>query len=113
MIDVIDVGDRLDGHIVLDGVAVSGLDRDGPFAGFRAQQDYFARLLIMHHQRVRVSDDVDRWRRAGADVVDYVALARIQSECHGRAVVGEQQAGLKQQHADSCDQPRKQYMSLF
>jgi len=68
-----------------------------------AQQDDLARLLVMHHQRVRICDYVHSRRRAGADVVDYVTLTGIQGESHCRAVVGEQQAGPKHKHADSCN----------
>jgi len=103
MIDVVDVGERLDRHVIFDVAAVGSLDRNRPFAGFRAQQDDLARLLVMHHQRVRICDYVHSRRRAGADVVDYVTLTGIQGESHCRAVVGEQQAGPKHKHADSCN----------
>ena len=105
MIDVVDVGDRFDGHVVLDSAAVRRFDGNCPFAGFRTQQDDFARLLIVHHQRMRICNNVHRRRLAGADVVDYVALTRVQRERHfgDCAVVRSQQTRAQHEHADNCD----------
>ena len=102
MIDVVDVGDRLDRHVILDGPAIGSLDRDRPFSRFGAHQDDLAGCVV-YHQRVRICDHADSWSLAGGHIVDYVTLARIQGESHGRAFVGEQQAGPKQEHADNCD----------
>ena len=99
MIDIIDIGDRFDRHVILDGTAVCSLDADSPLARFRTHQDDFARCVI-YHQRVRIRYHVHLRRLAGGDVVDYVTLARIQSERHRCAIVGKQQAGPKHEHAE-------------
>lgn len=112
MIDVEGAADRSDPNVIVD-LAIRRLDRNVPFSCFRAQQDDSARLLVMHDQRVGIRDHLHRWNLAGADVVDYVALARVQGDRHFRAAAigGKQQAGLKHEHADRCSQPRKQSIS--
>ena len=102
MIDVVDIGDRFDRHVIFDATAICSLDADSPFARFRTHQDNFARRVI-DHQRVRIRYHVHRRRLAGGDVVDYVTLSRIQRESHCCAVIGKQQAGLKHEHANSCN----------
>ncbi len=104
MIDVIDIGDRFHGHVVIDFLARGSLDRDGPFARFCAQQDDLARLFVMDHQGVRIRDHFYGRSFSGTDVVDYVALSRVQ---------GEQQTRTEHQHTDSGDEPRKQSTSSF
>ena len=113
MIDVRGVADRSDCHVIVDLVTIRRLDLNVPFTCFRAQQDDLARLLVVHDQRVWIRDHLHRRNIAGADVVDYVALARIQRDRHSRAgaIGGKQQAGLKHEYADSCNRPRKQSIS--
>jgi len=105
MIDVGGAADRFDRNVIVSFATIGHLDRNVPFACFRAQQDDLARFLVMHDQRVWVRDHLHSRRRAGADVVDYVALARIQGERHCRAgaIGGKQQAGPEHEHADSCN----------
>lgn len=115
MIDVVRVGDRVDGYVILDRVAGCGFDRNRPFPALRAHQHDFARLFVVYHQRVRICDHVYRWGLAGADVVDYVTLTRIQGERHFRdpAIGREQHVGAKHEHADGSNQPRKHSTSTF
>ena len=115
MVDVMGIGNRLDCHVIVYLLARSGLDRHRPFARFGAEQDDFTRLLVMHDQRVGIGDHFHARSFAGADIVDYVALPRVQGERHFRAgAIGcEQQARTKHQHTDSGDEPRKQSTSSF
>jgi hypothetical protein len=105
MINVVDVGDGVHCYVVLDSVSIRRFYRDSPLAGFGAQQGDFARFLIVYNQRVRICDHVYGRCLAGADVVDYVALTRIQGERHLRNSAGvcKQQARTKYEHADKCD----------
>ena len=115
MIDVLAIGDRLDGHVIVYFLARSGLDRYGPFARFGAKQNDFARLFVVQHQRVRIGNYLYGRSFSGGDVVDYVTLPCIQGERHFRAgAIGcVQQSRTKQHHTDSGDEPRKQSTSSF
>ena len=115
MVDIFAVGDRLDGYIIVDLLALGGLDRYGPLTGFGAKQDDLARLLVMHHQRVRIGNYFYGRSFSGGDVVDYVTLSCVQGERHFRsgAIGCVQQSRTKQHHTDSGDEPRKQSTSSF
>ena len=115
MIDVINIGKRLDGYVVVDSLARAGLDRYFPLASFGAQQDDLSRLFVMHDQCVRICDHSYRRSFSGADIADYVALPRVQSERHfrWRAVGGEDRTRPKNQNTDGGNQPRKQSTSSF
>ena len=82
MIDVVDIADRADRDVVINRGAVGQFDSYVPLAGSRAQQGDLTRLLVVNDEGVGICDHLDLRRRAGADIVDYVTLARIQGESH-------------------------------
>ena len=113
MIDVVDIADRADGDVVVNRGAVRQLDPYGPFAGSRAEQGDLTRLLVVNNEGVGIRDHLHLRRRAGAYVIDYVSLARIQGESHyrGRVIRRKGQSLPQHEYADSSNQPRKQSTS--
>lgn len=115
MIDVVDIADRADGDVVVNRGAVRQFDPYAPFARRCAEQGNFTRLLVVNHKGVRIRDHLHLRRRAGAHIIDYVSLARIQGESHyrGRVIRRKGQSLRQHDHADSSNQPRKQSTSSF
>ena len=95
MIDVVDIADRADGDVVVNRGAVRQFDPYAPFARRCAEQGNFTRLLVVNHKGVRIRDHLHLRRRAGAHIIDYVSLARIQGESHYRG-------GLSAAKASPC-----------
>ena len=117
MIDVVDIADRADSDVVVNRGAVSQFDPYAPFACRCAEQSDLTRLLVVNDEGVGIRDHLHLRRRAGAHIIDYVSLARIQRESHYRGrvrVIRRKGESLPQHdHADSSHQPRKQSTSSF
>jgi len=114
VIDVVDIADRADRDVVVYRGAVCQLDPYGPFAVPRAEQGDFSRLLVVYDEGVRIGDHLHLRRRAGADIIDHVSLARIQGESHYRGRVRVRRKGqslAQHDQADSSHQPRKESTS--
>src|SRR5581483_1715311 len=72
------LGERFNIDCVGDLVAVSERNVDVPGARLGAEQDHFARRVAVDHHRVRIVEHLDARGRVLGDIVNRVALPRVE-----------------------------------